>query len=122
MRISPRRNAGLWFLAMVVTAAAGLGQSGLYQGNLEDFGESIPDGEYTVSFSVWSDEMGGELLWREEHEAVRIEGGRFFALLSEKNLVPQGSSELWLELEVDGDPLWPRVLFPLQSNAAVQIA
>ncbi|MBN2104057.1 hypothetical protein JW835_08470, partial [bacterium] len=82
-----------------------------YQGLLtNENGESVPDGEYRLSFSLYDVEEEGDALWTESQTVV-VEKGIFSALLGSE--IPMDllfDKPYWLEIKVGVDPeLTPRI-------------
>lgn len=97
-------------LVMLGCIAIGFGQTVLQQtGELRDLeGRAVTAGEYAIDFSLWTKEKGGEILWREHQEEVRVLDGRYSVELGRVTPLPLDLSGLWLETVVDGDLLEPR--------------
>jgi len=98
-----------------------------YQGRLTDStGVSVPDGNYSVTFRICEDSVGGNILW-EEAGLVTVQGGLFSVILGSIILFPDSLFEepdRWLEIKVGLDPeMTPRsrltsMPFALQAAAA----
>lgn len=77
----------------------------------DNVGDPIPNGVYTVMFSIYDSEIGGTLLWSETNNAVSVASSRFNVLLGSvmplHDSVFDGTSR-WLEVEFDGEVLTPR--------------
>ncbi len=86
-----------------------------YQGVLTDVGGAIaPDGNYDVTFRLYSAASGGSLLWVESHtgaNAVQVVRGGFSVTLGSLSPLTIGfTAPLWLGIQVGADPeLSPRV-------------
>jgi len=84
-----------------------------YQGRLADPATSLPkpDGTYTITFKIHDAETGGALIWSET-QVVTLTRGLFNVLLGNSTALSasdfDGTSR-WLELEVEGETLSPRV-------------
>lgn len=107
-------------LGVVVALASGavsMGQTVHYRASLTDFeGAPIPDGHYSVWFALWTQDVGGELVWQEELGDVAVEAGKSLVELGDSVPLPLDSNGLWLELIVSGGPLGPRAAFLLPST------
>ncbi len=82
-----------------------------YQGYLTDTGGAPLSGDYDLAFSIHDSVTGGAELWSEAHAAVPVSDGLFSVLLGETNPLDTTvfANEAWLELEVDGETMDPRV-------------
>jgi hypothetical protein len=78
-----------------------------YQGRLLDLsGNPKPDGNYTMSFSLYNVETSGSPLWTET-KSISLKGGLFSTLLGDTtafNLTIFSGQALWLGITVVGDP------------------
>jgi hypothetical protein len=84
-----------------------------YQGRLADPATGLPepDGDYHITFRIYDDEVWGSLIWSEE-QVVMVSGGLFNALLGSSTPLSAsdfGDTLRWLELEVEGETLSPRM-------------
>ncbi|MEO0020120.1 MAG: hypothetical protein ABIK47_05720, partial [candidate division WOR-3 bacterium] len=83
-----------------------------YQGKLTDsLGNPVPDGNYQLTFRLYTEETGGSPFWTEE-QTISVRNGLFSALLGAVN--PIGSvpdaGNLYLSLQVGtGSELTPRL-------------
>ena len=84
-----------------------------YQGRLADptTGLPKPDGTYNITFKIYDADTGGTLIWSET-QVVEVTRGLFNVLLGD--ITPLSASVFdgtsrWLQLEVDEEPLEPRV-------------
>jgi len=82
-----------------------------YQGRLTDsLGIPVPDGDYTILFSIWDSETEGDMLWGNDIN-VTVEDGLFTCQLGQ---LPDGifanNADRWLSIEIAGrmDELLPR--------------
>ena len=81
-----------------------------YQGKLTDIGGVGLNGTRNMVFRVYNSETSGIPLWGELHPNVPIENGLFDVLLgSNVDLDLDFSEQYWLEIEIGGDVLIPRV-------------
>lgn len=93
-----------------------------HQGILTDsLGNPIVAGSFELTFSLYDQQNGGTLLWTEQ-QTVSVEEGLFTALLGSVNPIDlQFDKPYWLDVEVDGDVLDPRLRFtasPYSRRAA----
>lgn len=93
-----------------------------HQGILTDsLGNPIVEGTYELTFSLYNQATGGNVLWS-ENQAVTVEEGLFTVLLGEVNPIDLPFDEpYWLDVKVDGDELNPRLRFaasPYSRRAA----
>ena len=96
-----------------------------FQGRLtKKDGTPVTDGFYTVTFSIYDAQTGGNLLWKEQSASVYSRNGVIAILLG--NITPLTDSifngTVWLEMQVNTDaPLSPRqrvtsVAFAFKAN------
>lgn len=83
-----------------------------YQGKLtDDQGVPVSDGNYSIQFLIYTDEVGGSILWQEPQN-VAVADGLFNVLLGDVNPIPDTvftGSTRWLGIQVSPDPeLTPR--------------
>ncbi len=85
------------------------------QGVLTDgSGNPLANGSYSVVFSIWSEEEGGDVLWIESHNPVETDGaGVFSVILGESTTINPtifADTSLWLQMKVGtDDPMTPRM-------------
>ena len=92
-------------------AAAAVPETMSYQGVLRDAaGDPVPDGDYSITFTVYDAPMDGTALWTET-QAVSVEDGVLSAVLGSVTPIALAfDAPYWLGVSVDGDPeLSPRV-------------
>jgi hypothetical protein len=100
-----------------------------YSGRLTDEdGGPVAEGIYAFTFGLYGAETGGEPLWSEMQEGVRVEGGALSTALGAVEPIPPavlgGRSALWLALGVRGPgeaeftALSPRQRLRLEAAAA----
>lgn len=107
MRAQGCKSGWLWLLPLILVAGAASADSSTlsYQGVLRDAaGDSVADGPYAMTFSLWDDEVAGASVWTEAHVGVSVSGGAFSVLLGSST--PLGNlftlhGNLWLEVSVD---------------------
>jgi hypothetical protein len=101
------------FLLLTPCLAAGqVPQLMSYQGVLTDNGGAlVPDGNYTVTFRLYTTDMGGAAIFTETHPVVPVFRGGFSVIIgSIAALTPDFDVQYWLGIQVGGDPeLTPRV-------------
>ncbi len=82
-------------------------------------GGAVADGDYIVTFALYSVKKGGTAAWSEGPLVMSVKGGRFSHILgSEKPLNPTVLDKLqqgWLGLKISKDPEFPRT--PLHAVA-----
>jgi hypothetical protein len=99
-----------------------------YQGRLTDSsGDPVADGNYSIQFTLW-DVPGGEghVEWTSGFQTINTTGGLFNYQLGSNVALPtdlwNNKSEVWLEIEIMGDPpISPRTKLaaaPYAYNAA----
>lgn len=113
-----RRMIGLLFKVFVVIVTLGVAETGssdiprkvTYQGRPVDSvtGQPMPD-PHDMTFRLYIGAEGGTILWGESQTANADSAGVFSVVLG--SIVPIGlrfTDPVWLEVEVDGEPLSPR--------------
>lgn len=77
-----------------------------YPGRLtDDAGDPVADGAYDFTFSLYTAETGGELLWSEVQEDVTVRDGVFNVMLGSASALPSealGQDDYWLAVGVRG--------------------
>lgn len=102
-------------MVLVLSAGAAVAQVPLlmnYQGVLTDAeGSAVPEGSYSVSFSLYQVDEGGSAIWTET-QSVEVNKGIFSVMLGAVNpLDLPFDTTYWLGIAVDGEAeLMPRVL------------
>ncbi len=112
---------GIFLFASLAMAEAPLEIS--YQGLLKtDTGETVPDGDYSLEFTIYDAASGGTILWGETQSAA-VEDGIFNVILGMVNILNmEFNDHYWLGVAIDGDPeLSPRIrlvssAYALNSN------
>jgi hypothetical protein len=99
-----------------------------YQGMLTDptTGKSVADGNYSVTFRIYTAQRGGSPIWSETHPTVSVSGGLFNVLLGSKTSLSAtvfSGTDRWLEVVVEGKTLSPRqriasVAYSIQAQEA----
>jgi hypothetical protein len=108
------RAVCLCILMVLLTSLVGVAdvpQTMSYQGVLRDaVGDPVADGDYSITFALYSAATGGAALW-EETQSVSVEDGVFNAVLgSVTPLELSFSQPYWLGISVEGEAeLSPRV-------------
>ncbi len=81
-----------------------------YQGKLTNSEGVAYNGDFTMTFKLYNSESGGTELWSETHASVSISKGLFDVRLGEINPIELPfDTTYWLEIEVDGEVLSPRI-------------
>jgi hypothetical protein len=75
-----------------------------YQGRLLDSDGNPVDGTRTMTFRLYSQAAGGDPLWSQTHNSIPVESGYFSVALDVDAGLFDGQ-ELWLGVQVEGDPL-----------------
>ncbi len=111
---------------MLQLAIAQIPQEISYQGVLtESNGAPVPDGNYSMTFSLYDVATGGTEIWQEA-KTVSVEGGVFDVILGDVvSLSNDFNDEYWLGVTVGADPeMTPRVKLTASAyslnSAAVQ--
>lgn len=98
--------------ALLVLTASSSASTINYQGQLNDSnGDPVPDGTIAMTFSLWMDSTGGEMLWQEPR-TVSVEGGHFSVYLGQVTPITANIIGVaqYLQIEVEGETLLPRTL------------
>ncbi len=96
-------------------AATGAPSTVSYQGRLTNSsGTPVADGSYSVTFSLWTDSVGGTLIWSETQNVPVSGGGLFSTQLGSiqplgGHLIIHSDDDLFLQTAVSGTPLLPRL-------------
>src|SRR5262245_56873625 len=106
----------LSLLALLITAALGHAQVSAvppmtnFQGRLtKPDGTPVPDGTYSIRFSLWTAASGGMEKWNQTINPVNVSNGVFAALLNVANLPTLFDGNLFLEIKIGNNtPLTPR--------------
>lgn len=113
------------FVVLVVLAVDGSAVPALinYQGRLTTaIGQPVPDGSHQVSFVLYTDSTDGAPVWAEA-ATVSTTDGFFTHLMGSVTPLPDGTwldrEALWLELIVEGEPIFPRTRIVSVPYAAV---
>ena len=86
-----------------------------YQGRLtDDSGQPVADGDYQVTFNIYSLSSGGDTLWTSGARTINLANGLFNYLLGSHIPLPEGlfaaGADRWLGITVNGNPEYsPRV-------------
>ncbi|MDP7028197.1 MAG: hypothetical protein QF380_07310, partial [Candidatus Marinimicrobia bacterium] len=81
-----------------------------YQGYLSENGIAVSDGDYNITFRLYSVESGGSAVWTEEHLGLSTIDGVFSTILGESVDLPDGfSQQYWLSIEYDDSEMSPRI-------------
>jgi len=83
-----------------------------YQGRLTDSGgESLPDGQYSVTFAMHAAPTGSQPLWVSAPQTVSTSGGVFTTLIPGVPETVFENGDVWLEIRVGSMTLAPRQQF-----------
>ncbi len=100
------------FLGVLLTAAfvhAAIPQTVNYQGYLTDADGLALNGAFSMEFQIYDAEIEGTLLWSEQQTEVAVDSGLFHVLLGDAVPIDLTFDEpYWLEIIVEGEPLYPR--------------
>lgn len=119
----------LSLLALLATPTLGRAQVSAvppmmnFQGRLtKPDGTPVPDGTYSVRFSLWTAASGGTEKWNQAINPVNVSKGVFAVLLNVANLPTLFDGNLWLEIKIGNNtPLTPRqslvsVAYAMKAN------
>ena len=99
-------HALLWLVFVMGTGTADVPRLITYQGLLTDAtGARVPDGNYSLTFKLYSTELGTHALWTETHPSVAVARGVITVVLG--STTPGGVSltfdqQYWLGITVGG--------------------
>lgn len=80
-----------------------------FQGRIKATGGAAVTKTMTMTFKIYSQEVGGDALWYENDNAVKVDNGFFNVYLgSSSDLTLDFSQELWLEVTLDNGDVLPR--------------
>ncbi len=103
---------GIAILAIASNLSAGVPDSIAFQGQLTgSTGSVVPDGNYVLILSLWTDSLGGTMVWSEDRP-VTTKSGLFATCLGCVNPISGvlGDQPLWLQTQIGGSaPLEPRI-------------
>ncbi len=124
--MSPKLISALFVISLLVSICFAIPNEMNYQGKLtNDIGVGIND-TLDMTFRIYDDPTAGTLLWTEAHadpNDVPIVKGLFDVVLGSITALDLGfDMDYWLEIEVDGDILDPRVKLlssPYSYRAAI---
>lgn len=97
-----------------------------YSGTLLTGSAPAADGNYVLTFSLFSSATGGTALWTETHTTVPVVAGRFSVVLGATSAITSAtlnSKALWLEISVGSEVLSPRQMVtsvPYAMRSALQ--
>nr|MBN2277965.1 hypothetical protein [candidate division Zixibacteria bacterium] len=95
-----------------LSAFAQVPQTINYQGHLLDDLGSPVSGSVAMTFSIYDEASGGTQIWTQSFPAVNVVEGGFTVILGDGDPIEPdvfNSSDRWLEVIVDGQPINPRV-------------
>ncbi len=103
-------------VCLLVSAVFAVPQQMNYQGKITNSSGVGLNGTYTLTFRLYDGPIGGSALWDETHFSTSVSKGLFDVLLGSINpLALPFDAQYWLEIEVNGEILSPRI--PLSSAA-----
>lgn len=105
-----KRFSLVFCLVVSVTALAQMPKTLNYQGTLAKGSAPVVDGDYTVTFRLYTASAGGSAVWSES-QSVTARNGVFNAILGKTVALPASfSTSYWMSLQVGADPeLSPRL-------------
>jgi hypothetical protein len=98
------------FLIVAATMYAQMPKTLNYQGTLATGSTAVPDGNYSVTFRLYTASSGGSAVWTEA-QLISTRNGVFNALLGKITPLPGSfNTSYWMSLQVGADPeLAPRL-------------
>jgi len=111
-------------LLAVEAAAEGVPMMISYQGRLTDSsGAAVPDGDYTVTFTIWDAENDGSVLWTWGPVTGPVTNGLFSVRLGDTPAFPPGlfsaDSSRYLSVVIEGGSANPQRIRLLSSPYAI---
>ncbi|MCK5834050.1 hypothetical protein KAH81_10335, partial [bacterium] len=113
-------------IAIMLAASPGIGATIHYQGKLTDIGGVGINDELPMKFRFYDAETDGDSLWGESYEdlnEISVVHGFFDVMLGSVNPIEVPFDEqYWLEIEIDGNILIPRMILstsPYSFSATV---
>ena len=86
-----------------------------YQGRVTDgVGESVPDGAYNLTLSIFDASEAGQVLWTEVQSGVTVSDGLFSVIMGSLEPLPDSifnAENRYLEVTVNGQTMSPRTQF-----------
>jgi DNA-binding beta-propeller fold protein YncE len=82
-----------------------------YQGRITDVDFTVPDGDYEMTFLIYDNSPGGNLLWQETQPGVAVSNGLYKVELGADSPLTFATFErlnVWLEVRIFGEALGPR--------------
>jgi len=108
---------------LTVPAFCDVPQTMMYQGKLTNDAGVAYNGNFDLTFRIYTDPTGGTMLWDEAHPGVIIEKGLFALILGDTSpLDLPFDTQYWLEIQVNTDITAPRMRFttnPYAFRAAI---
>jgi len=80
-----------------------------FQGYLADNAGTPINGNANITFTIWTASSGGSQVWSSGSQSVTIENGVFSVVLNVSSSVFETGEDRWLQLNVEGEVLSPRV-------------
>jgi len=80
-----------------------------FQGYLTDNAGTPINGNANITFTIWTALSGGSQVWSSGSHSVSVEGGIFSVVLNVSTSVFETGEDQWLQLNVGGEDLSPRV-------------
>jgi len=105
----------LLFFVFIILLSAQMGIADVpktmsYQGMLTDASDKPINGNYDLTFRLYSVQNGGSWLWSETHNSANVNKGIFNVILGSKNpLNLPFDVKYWLEVQVGTNPESPRI-------------
>ena len=106
-----RKQVVLFVIALAVVGAgalAGVPPMVNYQGKLmQPSGAAVPDGTYSMQFTIYDAPVGGNVKWQETNTSVQVKGGLFAVLLGSVTNLPANifdNPDRWFGVKVGADP------------------
>jgi hypothetical protein len=127
--------AGILFAVTLLAAedAVSIPRTMNFQGKLTDSTGGVRNGDFSMTFRIYDQATGGTLIWTEDHTAgnrVHVTAGLFNVLLGRLTPITGLPDSSFLEMEVEGEVVAPRVslasspysFYSNQANTAGQAA
>ena len=124
-----KRVVSVMLISILTFVAASYAQAPFlmnYQARLNNnIGNPVPDGDYQITFAIYSDSTGGTLLWSETNPAIHTTNGFFDVNLGSTEPFDDGRSILdipnpFLQIQVGTEPpMTPRTRITSTAKSAI---
>ncbi|MCP4633857.1 MAG: hypothetical protein GY855_13100, partial [candidate division Zixibacteria bacterium] len=75
-----------------------------FQGYLVDSANNPLNGDYEITFKIYNDSKGGDLVWSETN-IIPVEQGLYSIVLGKQNPIKQKiEGDIWFAMQINGQP------------------